>query len=280
MAIQTINEISRDVLNERSEAARARYKGAVRPIYGATGKGDPDHIGSSILLHLAEGHFLLTAAHVLDHNQSTSLYLGGDEFMLLEFEALATAAPGGNRDEDHADFAIAPLNPELLAKLTGATFITQNEISSYAGPAEGRVYSCIGYPNSKNKPNPYKGKKVTPMIGTYSSVGRPSAMLPAIASDQDHILVDHDAKFSRDENGRRVSSIALPGFSGGAIIDLGRISADSIASPPEPKLAALLIEAHAKEKVILGTRLTTILEAVRKRASKVPDTASADPLPL
>ncbi len=95
MAIQTINEISRDILNEWSENARARYRDAVRPIYGATGKGDPDHIGSCILLEVDGEQFLLTAAHVLDHNQNTSLYLGGDELILLQFEALATIAPSG-----------------------------------------------------------------------------------------------------------------------------------------------------------------------------------------
>lgn len=280
MAIQTMKEISREVLNEWTEAARVQYRGAVRPIYGATGKGDPDHIGSAILLHLDEGHVLLTAAHVLDHNHNTSLYLGGDELILLQFEALATAAPGGDRDKDHADFAIALLDPASLSKLAGAMFITKDHISSNVGSTEGRLYSCLGYPNSKNKPNPYKGTKVTPMLGSYTSVGRPSTKLPGIANDQDHILIDYDAKFSRDENGNRISSIALPGFSGGAIIDLGRMSPDSIASPPQPKLAALLIEAHAKEKVILGTKLARILNAVSKYKSTAPARASTEQPPL
>lgn len=270
MAIQTINEISRDILNEWSENARARYRDAVRPIYGATGKGDPDHIGSCILLEVDGEHFLLTAAHVLDHNQNTSLYLGGDELILLQFEALATIAPSGDRDKDHADFAIARLDPETLAKLSGAMFITQNDFSPHVGSAEGRVYSCLGYPNSKNKPKPYNGKNIKPMIGLYTSVGRPSTKLPMIANDKCHILIDHNAKFSRDETGNRVSSIALPGFSGGAIIDLGFISPDTISSPPQPKLAALLIEAHKNEHVILGTRLATILGAVRQRKPDAP----------
>ena len=279
MAIQTVDDISHDVLKERSEAARTHYRGAVRPIYGVKGQGTPDHIGSSILLHLDEGHFLLTAAHVLDHNQSTSLYLGGDDFILLQFEALATAAPDGDRGKDHVDFAIAALDPEALSKLTGAVFITKNDISAYVGPVDGRLYTCLGYPNSKNKPNPYKGTTVTPRLGMYTSVGRPSTTLSAIATDHDHILVDYNAKFSRDENGDRVQSIALRGFSGGAIIDLGSISLESIATPPQPKLAAILIEAHANEKVILGTKLATILKAVCDRTSRAPGVASTEPPP-
>lgn len=279
MAMQTMKEISQEIINERSEFARSYYRRAVRPIYGATVKGIPEHIGSAILLQIDELHFLATAAHVLDHNENTSLYLGGDEFILLEFESLSTASPGGNRDNDHVDFAIAQIDDAIVSRLTEAMFITKDDISPYVGSTEGRIYSCLGYPNSKNKTNPYKGIKVTPMLGLYTSVGRSSSKLRAIADDQVHILIDHDAKYSCDESGKRVSSIALPGFSGGAIIDLGRISPDTIASPPPPKLAALLIEAHAKEKVILGTRLATILSAVRTHQSTTLASESTENLP-
>jgi hypothetical protein len=280
MAMQTMKEIGQEVINERSQSARAYYRRAVRPIYGATIKGIPEHIGSAILLRLDEAHFLLTAAHVLDHNQNTSLYLGGDDLILLQFESISTASPGGNRDNDHVDFAIANLDNAIVSKLTEAMFITKDDISSYVGSAEGRIYSCLGYPNSKNKSNPYKGTKVIPMLGLYTSVGRSSSKLQAIANDQFHILIDHDAKYSCDESGKRVSSIALPGFSGGAIIDLGRVSPDNIASPPSPKLAALLIEAHAKEKVILGTKLATILSALSTHQSTKPASASTENPPL
>ncbi len=87
-------------------------------------------------------------------------------------------------------------------------------------------------------------------------------------ADLDHILVDDDAKLSRAESGARVNSIALPGFNGGAIIDLGRISAETLDADFDPKLAALLIEGHAQEKVILGTRLTTILDAIRRHLQR------------
>jgi len=263
MAIQTVNEIVRARLGEASEAALTRFRDAVRPIYGVTDRGDPDHIGSAVLLDLPEGRFLLTAAHVIDWNASTTLYLGADSFAPLQFEALVTAAPSGDRDKDHADFAMARLDSDLVSSLSGAKFITEAEISRSVAPIEGQAYTCLGYPNSKNKVNPYKGTKVRPALGIYSSLGKPASLL-SIANDLNHILVDHDAKFSRDESGAQVNSIALPGFGGGAIIDVGRISAETLDAPLDPKLAALLIEGHTREKVILGTRLTTILEAVRK----------------
>jgi hypothetical protein len=263
VAIKAVNEVVRERINESSEVAHQRFRDAVKPIYGVTDKGDPEHIGSALLLNLREGRFLLTAAHVIDWNKTTTLYLGANDFAPLQFEVFVTAAPGGDRRADHADFAIALLSADLASKLSGAKFITEAEITRSVGPTEGRTYTCLGYPNSKNKVTPHRGPKVTPSLGIYTSVGRSASQLPKIAVDDHHILVDHNAKYSRDESGTKVSSVALPGFSGGAIIDVGRMSADTLDSDLEPKLAALLIEAHAQKKVILGTRLTTILDRTR-----------------
>lgn len=259
----TPKEVSREYLDKAANAALAQFRDAVMPIYGVTDKGDPDHIGSAVLLDLREGKFLLTAAHVLDWNGKTSLYLGADEFVLLEFEALITVAPDGDRDKDHADFAIARLDAEIRSKLSRAKFITEAEISRSVGPAEGRTYACLGYPNSKNKVKPFKGTKVRPSLLPYTSTGRPVSQLPDIARDGIHILIDYNAKNARDELGKKVSATDMHGCSGGAVIDLGRISADALGGKLEPKLAALSIEGHAKEKVILGTRLTAIVPAIR-----------------
>jgi hypothetical protein len=197
----------------------------------------------------------------------------------LQFEALATVAPDGDRSNDHTDFAIARLDDNILGKLSGAKFITETEISRSVARTEGRTYTCLGYPNSKNKLKPQKGPKITPNLLPYTSTGKPAAQLPKIARDEFHILVDYNAKYVRDEDGNRVSATDMHGCSGGAIIDLGRISPDSIGAPFEPKLAALFIEGHRREKVIVGTRLSAILAAVRqhlKLAEAKPDVAISE----
>lgn len=264
--IKTVQEVVRERLNEASESARQRFRDAVKPIYGETKEGDPEHIGSALLLALPEGHFLLTAAHVIDWNKTTTLYIGADDFEPLQFEALVSAAPNDDRSADHADFAIAAISIELDSKLSGAKFITEAEISRSAASPEGRIYTCLGYPNSKNKVNRHKGTKVTPSLLPYTSVGRPASQLPNIATDSLHVLVDYNAKYARDETGSKVSATALRGCSGGAIIDMGQMSAETLSADFDPKLAALLIEGHAQEKVILGTRLTAILDGIRARS--------------
>ena len=85
--IETIAQVVHDRLVRGSDAALERFRAAVKPIYGSTGSGEPEHIGTALLLQLPEGHFLLTAAHVIDWNAKTTLYLGEARFEKLEFEA-------------------------------------------------------------------------------------------------------------------------------------------------------------------------------------------------
>jgi hypothetical protein len=213
--ILTPKDVTREFLSEATNTAVTRYRDAIRPIYGVAERGEPNHIGSGLLLDVGGSKRLLTAAHVLDHNIQTTLYLGGDQFAPLEFEALSTEAPGGDRNADKADFAMAPLPEATIAKLTNATFINEADISPFQGSSEGRSYACLGFPNSKNKISPFKSTAVVPNLGIYSSVGRPASQLAAVATDQDHILVDYDPKTSRDQLGNKVPSISIRGFSGG-----------------------------------------------------------------
>ncbi len=182
----------------------------------------------------------------------------------LNLNTLITAAPNKDRDSDHVDFAIAKLSDKITSKLSGAKFINEDEIEFSKTPSEGRIYTCLGFPNSKNKVNTYKGSSITPVIFPYTSTGRPASQLPNIASAADHTLVDYSKKYGHDENGNRVNMVALNGCSGGAIVDCGEISLRTLSEPATPKLIAVLIEAHSKEKVILGIRLSTIMAHLRE----------------
>ena len=143
--IQTLKEAARAFLSEASQTAVRRFRDAVRPIYGATAKGEPDHIGSAVLLNLDGTKCLLTAAHVLDQNADTSLYLGADQFALLTFDALVTALPEAGRDADRADFAIARLAPADVANLSQTSFITRADISVGAGPPKGEATPALAF---------------------------------------------------------------------------------------------------------------------------------------
>lgn len=260
--VEELDEVSRDFINKAAYAAQQRFRDAVKPIYGATSNGKPEHIGSAFLLELREGCFLLTAAHVIDWNKSSSIYIGtDDELGLLSSEAFVSAALDGNRKKDHFDFAIIRLEDKMLGKLSNSTFVTESEISHEKEHIDGRIYTCLGYPNSRNRQRP--GRNVSSSMLSYTDVERPATQLPSVAAEENHILVNYNSKYSRNQRGEKVSSTAIRGCSGGAIIEAGRFSNQTLNAAPDPKVAALLIEAYVGEKVILGVRLTTILSGVR-----------------
>ena len=87
---------------------------AIIPIYGSDlrpeREGRADCLGSGVLVKRGDDHLLVTAAHVLDHNQDTALYIPAQKRLRkLEGLALVTSAPNGKRENDRVDFAVIKL---------------------------------------------------------------------------------------------------------------------------------------------------------------------------
>jgi hypothetical protein len=75
----SVQQVVRERLTAGAARARALFKDAVRPIYGSDRGGKPFLIGSSILLEIGEQRLILTAAHCIDWNVETKLYIGGSK---------------------------------------------------------------------------------------------------------------------------------------------------------------------------------------------------------
>jgi hypothetical protein len=278
--ILTVKEVIRERMIECSDKALSQFKGAICPVYGSTPNGQPEQLGSCVLLQIAGKPCLMTAAHLIDSNNATSLYIGGKDLTLIEAEFSVSPAPGGHRKNDRYDFAIAELTTAFVAGLGSARFIRDDEISSFAAPTSGHLFCCLGYPNSQNRHFDSNARKIRPRRGRYVSniADRPELLKKLKISGKDHLIIDH-RKYSRDEGGNRVSSYALSGFSGGAVIDLGKLSSPEVATgivPCEPRLAALFIEYYQDHQAIVATRVDTILKAyVAKQNQRKPETGAS-----
>lgn len=265
-SIRTVQEITREMINRGAQAAQDAFRQGIRPIYGATKDGRPEHLGSAILLRLSEGPFMLTAAHNLDWNATTSLYLGVRKAEKLELTATLSSKFDGSRDGDVYDFAFARLPDPLVSEIGLQHFIDEQCISKSVADPVGRTYTCLGYPNSKNRTPPHFDTSVSPVMAAYTSNGVSIDRLGQKYRAETHILIDFNFKYSRDEAGKRVCSIKPNGFSGGAVIDIGRLSdPQCIAEPPSPMLIGLFIEAHRDKRAIVATRIAPALEAVRQQ---------------
>lgn len=261
--MKKVEKIVREEIVARANTAKGKFGAAVAPIYGVTDKNIPVHIGSAIFLNLNEGKFLFTAAHVIDWNRETTLYVGDNELLELSFDAWVSRHQSDDRAQDHFDFAVARLSENFCSHLSRIEFVDENEICQSDQHMEGHAYTCIGYPNSKNKVTGYSGKKVKSVLGTYTGVAKAAESLSFIEDSSAHLGLKYSPKYSKNDSGDRVNSISIRGFSGGAIIDIGEFTLQSRSDPPVPKLAAILAEFHDNEGVILGTRIRYVIEMLR-----------------
>lgn len=253
---------------ELSEKAVANYRNAILPIYGSTQNGLPEHIGTCITLEVYSQKVLLTAAHVIDENKYTTLYVGVKNLIPLEMEFYASANKIGDRSDDPFDFAAGKLPSNIIAKLDDVTYISASDICFEENEPEGSIFTFVGYPNSKNKKIDRVQKKAIGSLFQYWNTRAidKSFMRKIGVSDKTHILSKFNSKHSREIDGRRVNSIMLNGMSGGAVFGLGKLSDLSILSgkqTPEPRLVGLIVEYHRQEGLVLATRISTILRALK-----------------
>lgn len=260
--IRTLGEVARERIAECADVARARFREAILPVYGALEDGRADQLGSATLIEIDERRFLVTAAHVLDEAQHSTLYVGRKTPTPILGNFYATTVSGGGRACDHYDFAFCELSDALRNELMDTPAI--GDFSSWRGD-RARSFTCLGYPNSKNEaPRPTKST-LRPMLGSYTDNAFDGGVLKTRlnVSGDDHLFLHFDPKRAADESGNRLTPPSMKGFSGGGVFDLGDLTnPDSLSSPCHPRLAGIIIESHAPEKALVATRIDTILRAL------------------
>ena len=251
----------RDRMDAFAATAQARFGDAVIPIYGAKETGAPNHIGSAILLNVNSRKVLLTAAHVLDEHKFTTLYAPGvGKPIPIEGKFVATRAPEGNRDLDRFDFAYCRLSDEMSEAIVGR-FVGEDEIVTSEVEEAGRLYTALGYPNSKNSRHNPITQSIRPNLLPYSNVHKVDQSVAATLPDggRRHIFLPYGKRSRID--GLIVNSVAPRGMSGGAVVDAGRpgdLQTLLSGAAPIPRLAGLVIERPGK-RVLIATRMSTIM---------------------
>ena len=256
---------------ELSEAAISKYRSSIVPVYGSSLNGTPEHIGTAVLLNINGHKSLMTAAHVIDHNQCTCLYLGAsNDLILIEMDFLTSQNPNRERCHDHYDFAVGSLSKNAINALEGAYFISESDISFKNIEPDGTTYTIAGYPNSKNKKINRSRNTVSPKLFHYSAVRKPNQSIAEKLkiSEKSHIFTSYDSKYSQDSKGQKINSIKLEGLSGGPVFNIGQLSNPKVLAGllnPNPCLAGIFIEYYRGQKAVIATRIGTIIEAIKYR---------------
>ena len=260
-------------MNDLADRAKARFRASVRTIHGATANGEPEHIGSCVLLDLRGSKVLLTAAHVADWNATTTLYAGGGTgTVAIETPFWKTNAPNGRRDDDIYDFAATKLSDAAVAQI-GDGFITEGDILNDLEIEPGHLYTVLGYPNSKHQKFDRVKRSIPLHLFSYSSTSRMDDKLAGKAGGEGkhHLFLSYQ-KHSKSEEGLKVSSIGPRGLSGGLIIDVGKPSDPRVyrdETCPVPKLAGMTIERWKQHQVLVGTRMFCIIPTLLENIGSI-----------
>jgi hypothetical protein len=261
----TLDALVRDRLHERMYAAARGIGNAVRPILRAKTKGGrAEPLGSCVLIRYKNVHLLVTAAHVVDHNEESALYIPVQgRLSKLEASGVITRAPESGRCQDRFDFSVLKLPSAMVSALGNVRYVGENEICSEQTHTKGRAHMALGYPISKNKKIDHVRRKVRPRRLPYGGTTVEDTKFAAKLgiSGEDHLFIAYD-KRSRDSEGRIVNSSDPTGMSGGALIDLGNLShpMELAGLRDEPfRLAGILIEMHAADKRMVAVKIDTVL---------------------
>ena len=266
--ILPIGDVVRNCITTLSAEAVTKFRNSILPIYGSKENGTPDHIGTCIALRLDDQKVLLTAGHVIDENKHTSLYVGGKELIPLEMDCFATGKANRSRDDDHYDFAIGRIPTDIVEGLHDVDFISESNIDTRNVDPIGTTFTIAGYPNSKNKKVNETAREVVGSLYHYSNISATNEQLTEElgVSENSHIFLRFDRKYSLNELGERVNSVALVGMSGGPVLRLGRLSDPAVLSgslKPQPWLSGMVIEYNRHHKLVISIRMRVIIQSVR-----------------
>ena len=267
--IKTLKECVHERMNECVDVLGKKYIKTVLPIYGSDELGNPCHISSCILIKVKNKNYIITAAHVIDNNKITTLYVGGGDggqLVKIEGECLVIKENNDNRKDDKIDIAILSLTEDIVKKLDKVTFIDESSFLSKDSLNTKGLYLAVGYPNSRNKKNNNKENKILPKYFRYAATLNTSAeTFKEIGADKRyHYLLKYD-KISKDENNKEVNSIKLTGMSGGGLFFIEGMDKPENYRPNVDctgKLAGILIEHHEKQKVIMATKLSLAIQSL------------------
>lgn len=207
--------------------------------------------------------FLVTAAHVLDENKITTLYLPGDsELVVVSGHARQSRAPNGDRGLDRFDTAYIHLSEEIVSRISRVFWflptqmVDVNDIS-----VPGKHYQFSGYPHKAIR-EVYGARKINAQLHTYTDLASEDAVYADVdANPASNIVIHFDAKKARDATGKKVIPKERQGMSGGGVWNYCEQS--QVQGLPKIRLCGVAIEHHRKHKCLVVTRINYLIESIR-----------------
>jgi len=262
--MDVVEPLTRDRLDRWTHAVGEHFLPCVRPIYAAKRSGIPDQVGSCVLVRMAGRRYLVTAAHVADFIDSSTLLIGGEKKLVeITWGFHVTQRPKGDRRLDHYDFAISSVSDEIALALGEVSYVDARAIARNRHSKDGHFYIAFGYPNTRNRKLDVVRRHVPAKAFRHTSqaVDDPPLSKRLGVSGNDHLFVAYE-KYVSTGKSKRSKAIKPKGFSGGALIELDVGSC--FAGSPRGRLAGIITaRSSGKRAKIVATKIQVILASIR-----------------
>jgi hypothetical protein len=237
-----------------------RFLDSVVPLFGVSARSEPTLVGSGFLVAYNEHRLLVTAAHVADEATKTPLMVpcGNNILKELATPSVKTVAPQGDRDLDNIDVAFWPLPTQISAEIEVARLFLPTVLLQPNAPSlPPRQYSFVGYPHTGSK-RVYKRPLMRAVAESFNAKCVPSeAYLKIGASPELHIAIEFDHKAAQLGD-----NVVVPkdrqGMSGGPVFAL--TDSANIEGIPRVRVVGIAIEHHRHERLLLATKIESLLQ--------------------
>jgi hypothetical protein len=260
-----LDEASARKSEERRKLAE-RLQESVDPLFIEDSDGQPDRIGSCVLVRLDSGFFAFTAAHVIRDAASARLLAPseGKGGKLLPLPP-CTAHLSSAENHDDVDVGVLALATHQLGPFQQRVFLADTEIDQIDLPDDqgfGSFYFVLGYSASRTQVKVSRAERHIHQRSFHfaTSPVHAAEYLQEGMPQTNHILLDFDHKKIVVE-GRRVNPPKLQGVSGGGVFHFSR---DTKQGP----LVAIATRNRLNSRLIIGTRIKHFLAMARELKSK------------
>jgi len=280
--MKMLNTILNDDIEEESVAAAKEFLHSVRPLYTVNERYAPELKASCVLFSVENVCLIITAGHVFDDLQGSALYVGGAKRLVQLKGQFYRTKSKGSVDNDKFDLAFMELDAEALAIIGNIRFLQSGDLDPNDFAVKSHLYLILGYPATKNEHIDYARRKtlLTPYI--FSSNSPDLDVYKRLdVLEESHILINFDRKRITNKTYDILTAPKLHGMSGGGIWKIRDYSkVASLSAPSEKKLVGIIIEGHPMHKVIMGVRISCVIETIRTNyphlSEKLPNVSRID----
>ena len=249
----------------QSEIESRKLLKFISAIYRVDNVDNPEQFGTGVLLVIHDHYFLVTAAHVLDDNTGSTLYIPGNQSGKLEMltgGSFRSVADGGNRDNDRTDVGVVALKSDLVDKIGCDSFLPVSMTDVDDIGKAGEIYIAMGYPATKNTKVNLVEKTFKRHVISCTANILPGKDLEKIGvSSASHLLLGFDKKHVKNTQGKDMTAPDPYGISGGPLWRFDIYTKQNPAS----RLVGILIEWRKEVKGMLAVRIPVLIAGMAVR---------------